>query len=149
MSRSADGLRRFDALMLGERRVSSPFLLTEEDMRGFAERFDPQWFHCDPQAAWQSAFGGLIASGAHLLALWRRMDHEMNGDIAYQCGVALEHVSFRLAARPGDRLVLHSEVTALRPSSTPDRGVVTMAYKMENQNGQEVMTLTAINLVYR
>ena len=91
----------------------------------------------------------LIASGADLRALWRRMDHEMNGDIAYQCGVALEHVAFRLAARPGDGLVLQSEITALRPSASLGRGVVTMGYRMENQRGETVMTLAAINLVYR
>jgi acyl dehydratase len=142
-------LRRFDALVLGERRVSAPLVLGEADIRAFAEQFDPQWFHCDPQAARQSPFGGLIASGAHLIALWRRMDHGMNGDIAYQCGVALEHVAFRLAARPGDALVLHSEIVALRPSASPGRGVVTMAYRMDNQHAQAVLTLTAVNLVYR
>jgi acyl dehydratase len=149
VSDGVDGLRRFDALVLGERRVSTPFLLTEDAIRTFAEWFDPQWFHCDPQAAEASAFGGLIASGAHLIALWRRMDHDMNGDIAYQCGVALEHVAFRLAARPDDLLVLHSEVVALRPSSEPGRGIVTMTYRMDNQLRQTVMTLTAVNLVYR
>jgi acyl dehydratase len=143
------GLRRFDALEIGECRVSAPFLLSEDDIRAFAERFDPQWFHCDPQPAKQSAFGGLIASGAHLIAVWRRMDHMINGDIAYLCGIALEHVAFRLAARPGDALVLHSEILALRPSSTPGRGVVTMAYRMNNQHAEVVMTLTAVNLVYR
>lgn len=145
----AEGRRRFDTLALGERRASAPYLLSEAEMLAFAERFDPQWFHCDPVAAGNSAFGGLIASGAHLLALWRRMDHEMNGDIDYQCGLALEHVAFRLAARPEDRLVLHSEMVALRLSATPGRGVVTMDYRMENQLGDTVMTLTAINMVYR
>lgn len=149
MSDGLGGLRRFDALELGEQRVSEPLRLGEEDIRAFATQFDPQWFHCDPQAAEASAFGGLIASGAHLIALWRRMDHGMNGDIAYQCGVALDHVAFRLAARPGDLLVLHSEIVSLRPSSTSGRGVVTMAYRMDNQLRQTVMTLTAVNLVYR
>jgi acyl dehydratase len=145
----AENLRRFDALRVGERRASLPYVLSEAEMIAFAESFDPQWFHTDPAAAGNSAFGGLIASGVHLLALWRRMDHEINGDIAYQCGVALEHVAFRLAARPQDQLVLHSEITALRPSSAPGRGVVTMDYRMENQHRDKVLTLTAINLVYR
>jgi acyl dehydratase len=145
----AENLRRYDALRVGERRSSAPYPLSEAEMIAFAQNFDPQWFHTDPVAAGSSAFGGLIASGVNLLALWRRMDDEINGDIAYQCGVALEHVAFRLAARPQDRLVLHSEITALRPSSTPGRGIVTMDYRMENQHGDKVLTLTAINLVYR
>lgn len=143
-------MRRFDDLVVGERRTSAGLVLTEQAIIAFAHEFDPQWFHVDPVAARGSAFGGLIASGAHLLALWRRMDHDLNGDIDYYCGVAMENVRFRKAARPGDRLTLESEIVECRPSgSDAGRGLVRMAYGMTNGSGDVVLDLHAINLVYR
>ncbi len=37
----------------------------EAEVIAFAKRFDPQPFHTDPEAAKQSPFGRLIASGWH------------------------------------------------------------------------------------
>lgn len=142
--------RRFDDLREGECRASPPFKLDEEAIRAFAEVFDPQDFHVDRAAAAASPFGGLIASGAHLLALWRRMDHAMNGDVAFICGMGLENVRFVAPARPDDTLTLTSRIVALRPSaSRPASGIATMAYVMRNQRGEEVLSLTAVNLVHR
>ena len=143
-------LRRFDDLVVGERRRSAALVMDEQAIIAFAREFDPQWFHVDPQAAQRSAFGGLIASGAHLIAVWRRMDHDLNGDIDYYCGVALEDVRFLLPVRPDDSLTLASEIVACRPSaSDPGRGLVTQAYHMTNGAGGVVLQLRAVNLVYR
>lgn len=142
--------RRFDDLIEGEQRRSAPVVVDEQAIIAFARQFDPQWFHIDPDAAQQSAFGGLIASGAHLIALWRRMDHDLNGDIDYYCGVGIEDLHFRQAVRAGDRLTLESEIVACRPSaSDPGRGLVTQAYRMVSGSGDVVLELRAINLVYR
>ena len=43
--------------------------MTEAEILDFARRWDPQWFHTDPQAAKSSIYGGLIASGIHTLAI--------------------------------------------------------------------------------
>lgn len=43
-----------------------------EDIVRFAQRFDPQVFHVDAEAAKQSLFGGLCASGWHTCAGWMR-----------------------------------------------------------------------------
>jgi len=142
--------RRFDDLAVGERRKSAAWVLDEQAIIAFARQFDPQWFHIDPLAAKGSAFGGLIASGAHLLALWRRMDHDLNGDIDYYCGVGMENVRFRKAVRAGDSLTLESEIAECRASaSDAGRGLVRMTYRMTNGAGEVVLDLEAINLVYR
>ena len=47
--------------------------VTEEEIVDFARRFDPQPFHLDPEAARESVFGGLIASGWHTGAMWMRL----------------------------------------------------------------------------
>ena len=46
--------------------------VTEEEIVDFARRFDPQPFHLDPDAARESVFGGLIASGWHTGAMLTR-----------------------------------------------------------------------------
>lgn len=43
-----------------------------EDIIRFATRFDPQVFHVDEEAARQSLFGGLCASGWHTCSGWMR-----------------------------------------------------------------------------
>ena len=47
--------------------------MTEAEIIDFGRRFDPQYFHTDPQAALDSPFGGLIASGWHTCSAWARL----------------------------------------------------------------------------
>ena len=48
-------------------------VVTEDEIVDFARQFDPQPFHLDPEAAKDSVFGGLIASGWHTGAMWMRL----------------------------------------------------------------------------
>ena len=47
--------------------------LSEESIVEFARKYDPQYFHIDPEAAKSSIYGGLIASGWHTVSLTMRM----------------------------------------------------------------------------
>ncbi len=143
-------MRLFETLMLGERRRSAEWRLDDAQIVAFARQFDPQFFHVDPVAAKGSAFGTLIASGMHLLAITRTLDHAMNGDISYICGIAFEDVRFLAPGRPGDGLVLTSEIVALRPSAKhDDRGVVTHNYRLAKQGDEPVLAYRSISLVRR
>jgi len=55
-------------------------VVQEDEMIAFAQRFDPQPFHTDPEAAKESIFGGLIASGWYTSALMMRLyvDHYLS-----------------------------------------------------------------------
>ena len=57
--------------------------VTESEIVAFARQWDPQPFHIDPEAAKESVFGGLIASGWHTGAMWmrhvRRHDARLGG----------------------------------------------------------------------
>ena len=57
-----------------------PIVVSEQDVINFAQRFDPQPFHLDPEAAKLSPFGGLIASGWHTAGLMMRLlaDHYLS-----------------------------------------------------------------------
>jgi acyl dehydratase len=44
-----------------------------DELIAFAKRFDPQAMHTDPEAAKNTPFGGLIASGWHTAGLMMRL----------------------------------------------------------------------------
>ena len=142
--------RKFEDLVVGEQRLSSPYTVTQAEILEFARRYDPQWFHADADAAKSSHFEGLIASGVHTAALWRRMDHEINGDVDFICGVGWDEVRWPHPVRPGDTLQARSKVLELRPSETkPDRGLAIVGYEVRNQNDAIVLSFRSINLVRR
>ena len=141
--------RSFEDLCIGERRQSGDIVVTQAEMVAFAHRYDPQWFHSDVEAAKDSHFGEVVASGVYVLALWRQMDHQINGDIDFVCGVGFDDLRLKTALRAGDRVHVTSEITGLKPSETGKaRGTAMTLYKMINQAGETVVSFTSINLVY-
>ena len=79
--------RYFEDVLVGEKRKSNLKLITEDEIISFAKQYDPQWFHTDKDEAKNSNFKGIIASGIHVAALWRLLDHEINGNINFVCGI--------------------------------------------------------------
>jgi acyl dehydratase len=141
--------RAFEDLSVGEFRRSAARTVMLEDILAFARQWDPQWFHTDPELARESVFGEAVASGIHVLALWRLMDHEINADIDYVCGVGWDEVRLKRAIRAGDTIHVTSEITALQPStSSADRGTALTRYAVVTDDGTEAVTFTSINLVY-
>ena len=63
----------FDDLVPGATSQLEAHRFTADDIIDFAQRFDPQPFHVDPEAARRSSFGGLAASGWHTAAVWMRL----------------------------------------------------------------------------
>jgi acyl dehydratase len=142
--------RYFEDLAIGEIAESSAIQVDREEMLEFARRFDPQYFHIDPDEAQRSIFGEVIASGIYTAALWRRQDALICGDIAWVCGIAWEDVRWPEAVRAGDQLRARAECLSKRESgSQPRRGVVEMRYTLLNQRDAVVFTCRSINLVER
>ena len=123
--------------------------LSEADIIEFAFRYDPQPLHIDQGAAEQSIYGGLIASGWQIAAVAFRM--------LIQAGLlgkgslgspGIDALRWHQPVRPGDTLYAVVDVTDVRASaSKPDRGVVTMHYRVDNQRGEKVMSWQAVQLV--
>ncbi|MGZ2403526.1 MaoC family dehydratase [Rhizobium ruizarguesonis] len=63
-------MKMSDLYTVGERVEIGSYTFTEESIIRFAKRFDPQRFHVDRQAAKESLFGDLCASGWHTTAAW-------------------------------------------------------------------------------
>lgn len=143
------GLRKFEDLTVGERRRSETKTITEAELLEFARKYDPQWFHADAQKARESHFGGLIASGVHVLAIWRQLDHTINGDVDFVCGIGFDEFRLVTALRAGDMVHVTSEIVSLAPSASgKPRGTAITHYEMRNQNDQIVVRFDSINLVY-
>lgn len=48
---------------IGDYYISGTYEVTEEEIIEFAKKYDPQYFHTDPEKAKDSFFGGLTSSG--------------------------------------------------------------------------------------
>jgi acyl dehydratase len=130
---------------------SARLRVDREAIIAFARQFDPQPYHLDEEAARNSVFGRLAASGWHTAALTMRLlvdsDFRPAGGIL---GVGFDELSWPRPVRPGDELQTRSEVLDVRPSkSRPDRGLVRVRTTTFNQNGEAVQIYTGNLLVPR
>ncbi len=124
-------------------------LMTEEEITGFAARYDPQPFHTDPEAARSSIFGGLIASGWNTASVVMRMlvDHYISRESSLG-SPGIDELRWIRPVRPGDRLSVRVTVLECIPSrSKPDRGVVRSLTEALNQNGEVVMSLRGMTML--
>lgn len=119
--------------------------VTEEEIVAFARQWDPQPFHTDAEAARDSVFGGLIASGWHTGAMWMRLYVDsLLGSSASQGSPGVEELRWLAPVRPGDTLTGRLEVLEAVPSARrPDRGTVRIRAEMVNQDGVTVMSMTS------
>ncbi len=143
--------RYFEDFTEGERFVSASATLSEALITEFARDYDPQPFHVDPQAAQESHFGGLIASGFQTMALAFRLFYQEGLITACSMGSpGMDKIRWHRPVRPGDAIPSEVEVRELRPSETkPDRGYGTLAYRVLNQDDEIVMTFTCTLIMRR
>ena len=116
--------------------------MTESEIIDFGHRFDPQYFHIDPQAALDSPFGGLIASGWHTCSAWARLWIDTVLSRADSRGSSgMQEIRWLEPVRPGDLLAATVEILDTRPSARhADRGTVFIGCTMTNQHGRVVLT---------
>lgn len=136
---------------VGERIVVGTVGVDRDEVIEFASRYDPQPFHVDEEAAKQSIYGGLIASGWHSCALIMRLICDSYMLEAASLGSpGVENVRWRKPVRPGDTLTAYRTTEESRESrSRPEAGIVKTLWEVENQNGELVMTMSGINLFLR
>jgi acyl dehydratase len=80
-------------LQAGQRFVSGTHQIDEEQIRAFAQQYDPQPFHLDPEFAKTTLFEGLVASGWHSPSFWRRGSSGRPTGDSHSCPEALPSVS--------------------------------------------------------
>jgi acyl dehydratase len=140
----------FEDLKVGERVVLGSYTFTVENIKTFAQQYDPQSFHVDEEAAKHSHFGALCASGWHTAAAAMRLIALFNqGDLA-QRKARGESVP-KLGPSPGvrdlrwvkpvyvgDCVTYASEICELRAGRRPEFGLVVSHVTGTNQNGELV-----------
>jgi acyl dehydratase len=136
-------------LGVGQRYDTGALTVSEADIVAFARQFDPQPFHVDPQAAAKSAFGGLVASGLHTIALTMRLFFDLNlWERAIIGSPGMEHIRFFKPLRAGDTIRTSVEITGVkRSASKPDRGVVSTAHRTYNQHDELIFTCVCLHML--
>lgn len=143
--------RYLDDLTPGQRFTSPGLTLTEAEIIDFAWRYDPQPFHLDANAAAESPYGGLIASGFQSLAICFRLFIQSGLFADSSLGSpGIDELRWLAPVRPGDTLHSEIEVLEVRPSkSKPDRGIARLKYHAVNQRGEVVLSFIVNHLLRR
>ena len=136
-------------LAVGDEFRSSEHHMDADQIISFASQFDPQPFHIDAEAAKQSFFGGLAASGWHTAALAMRLIVESVPLADGVIGAGVE-VTWSSPVRPGDTLHVVSVVREILPSrSKPNQAILTVESRMLNQVGLLKQTTVSKLLAFR
>ena len=143
--------RYLDDFVIGERFVTPGITVTESEIIDFAMKYDPQSFHLDVNAAAESLYGGLIASGFHTLSLCFRMF--IQSGVLASCSLGspgIDELRWLAPVRPGDTVHTEVEVEEIKPSrSKPDRGILRLRYASVNQHGDTVLSFIVNHFVAR
>ena len=122
-----------------------------DEIKDFAEQFDPQPFHLDEAAGVRSIYGGMCASGWHTCALAMRLtvDNFLN-DSSSMGSPGLESLRWLKPVYPGDTLNLRHTITESRPlRKRTDIGLVRSTWDLFNQNGEKVLQMEGYGMFRR
>ena len=134
--------RYFEDFATGDTFELGTYHVTADEIRSFAEQYDPQWFHTDPERAREeSMYGGLIASGWHTAAMTMRLLVDgLLADAASLGAKGVDDLRWRHPVFPGDTLSASVEVVETDPER-PQRGLVRLGVTTTNDSGDEVFSM--------
>ncbi|QLH77508.1 MaoC family dehydratase [Halosimplex rubrum] len=138
----------FEDLTVGDTDEYGSYEVTAAEITDFAERYDPQPFHTDPEAAADSPFGGLVASGWHTAAMTMRLlvdNHLSEG--ATRGGLGVDELRWRRPVRPDDELTVTTEIVD-KDGWDGESGLASVAVTTE-ADGEEVLSMVALVLYER
>ena len=144
-------MQYFEDIEPGERHSIGSYTITKEEITEFAQKYDPQPFHLDEDAAAESIYGGLIASGWQTIAICMRMlVDELVNDQASMGARGANELRWIRPVRPGDTISLTTEVLETRPAErNPEVGEVDTEIIAYNQDDDPVVRWIALGLVAR
>ena len=142
----------FEDLEIGATQTYGSVEVTREEVLAFARRYDPQPFHLSDEAAAQTHFGRLAASGWHTCAMTMGVivEHLKHLPQAGLGSPGVDNLRWLRPVYPGDTLTVTGTVIEKTPSrSKPDIGSFRTETRVTNQDGVDVMTMTSIVLIRR
>ena len=112
----------------------------------FASQFDPQPYHLDKEAAEQSIFGGLCASGWHIAALATRLVNEtlIENGLPFIELVSVGHLKWIRPTFVDEQISVRITLTDI-PHGSPIAETYVQAFDVEvcNGDGAVVATMSA------
>jgi len=139
--------RFLEDFTVGQTFGSGRLKIDAEAIKRFAAEFDPQPFHLDEQAANNTLFRGLAASGWHTTGLTMRLLVESEFKPAGGVIGASLDVRWPKPVRPGDELRVQTEVLEIHFSkSRPELGFLKVKVTTLNQ-AEEIVQEYIGNLV--
>ena len=136
--------------MIGQQFTTGEHAMTEAEIIAFARQFDPQPFHTDPEAAKNTFFAGLAASGWHTAAVTMRL--LVDGGPRFAGGMigGGGELTWPKPTHPGDVLHVVSTIEAITPSrSRPERGMVLLRSETLDQRGEIAQSMLTKQVVHR
>ena len=143
-------MRYFEDLEVGTKSSFGHYEVTREEVIEFASKYDPQPFHLDDEAAAQTYFGRLSASGWHTCAMTMRMMVEefSKGEAASLGSPGIDELRWIKPVYPGDTLRVESELIEKRQSkSKPHMGFTKTRQTTFNQHDEPVMTMSGNGII--
>ena len=145
-------MRYFEDLEVGAETYFGSYDVTREEMIEFARKYDPQPFHLSDEAAAQTHFGRLAASGWHTCAMTMAVlaRYSVKHEQAGLGSPGIDELRWRRPVYPGDTLHVRGRIVDKTPSrSRPEMGSFRTAMTVTNQDDQPVLTFTSIVLIRR
>jgi acyl dehydratase len=140
----------FEDIVPGSKSAFGRYVVTREEVVEFASKYDPQPFHLSDEAAAETYFGRLSASGWHTASMMMRMLVDNMSDIQ-QAGLGspgIDELRWLKPVYPDDVLRVETEILDKRASrSRPDMGSFRSKATIFNQDDVAVMTATSIGLI--
>ena len=142
----------FEDLEVGSETYFGSYDVTREEVLEFAHKYDPQPFHVSDEAAANTHFGRIAASGWHTCAMTMAVlarytvEHEQAG----LGSPGIDELRWKKPVYPGDTLHVRGRIVEKTPSrSRPEIGSFRTEMIVTNQDDQTVMTFTSIVLIRR
>ena len=121
-------------------------------IRCFAEKFDPQPYHLDRDAAEASLFGGLCASGWHVSAMMMKLVSEelIKENIALVGSKKVPWLEWYRPVFEGDTISAHATIADKSAADgEADCGLIGFDIEVHNQKGKKVMALSAYLMIQK
>lgn len=143
-------IKYYEDLEIGSKQAFGRYEVTREEVLDFARKYDPQPFHLDDEAAAQTHFGRLSASGWHTCAMVMAMmvENMTNNRQAGLGSPGMDNLRWVKPVFPGDVLRVESEVLEKRRSkSRPEMGLFKSRSRTFNQNDELVLEMVSNGLI--
>lgn len=145
-------MQYLEDLVVGAKQSFGSYAVTREEVIAFASKFDPQPFHLSDEAAAQTYFGRLSASGWHTCAMAMAMvvENLKNTGHAGLGSPGVDELRWLKPVYPGDTLRMETELIEVTPSrSRADMGSFRSKATVFNQHDEPVLSYTSIALIRR